>query len=192
MAVPQRHVKAVEQVMEAPQQATRQDGFEALVADHAPMVGRMLSALVDDPNLVADLAQETFVRAYRGLEAFRGGQTSTWLGRIAVNVARDHHRGAWNQRVLLVAEPDDEPAGADGEPEVIVLQHEAGLRIRAAMQRLPARQAEVVRLRFLLGESYVGMEALLGVPESTLRSRVKAALKRLRAELADYFAESES
>lgn len=167
-------------------------GFEALVATHAPMVGRVLCALVDDPNLVADLAQETFVRAWRAQEAFRGGQVAAWLGRIAVNVARDHHRCAWRRCVELVDELPTAPAARDDEPEVISLRGEATTRIRAAMAKLPARQAEAVRLRFLLGESYVAMEALLGVPESTLRSRVKAALKQLRRELADYFGESAS
>lgn len=167
-------------------------GFEELVATFAPQVGRMLSALVDDPNVVADLAQETFVRAWRAQDAFRGGQVGAWLGRIAVNVARDHHRAGWQRRVDLVDEPPPSAACRDDEPEVIWLRCEAAQRIRMAMAKLPPRQAEVVRLRFLLGESYVAIEALLGVPESTLRSRVKVALQELRRELADYFEERAS
>jgi DNA-directed RNA polymerase specialized sigma24 family protein len=57
------------------------------------------------------------------------------------------------------------------------------------MAELPGQQAEAVRLRYLLGTSYIEMTALLGAPESTLRSRVKAGLGRLRELLADYFAE---
>ncbi|MBI2297705.1 MAG: sigma-70 family RNA polymerase sigma factor [Armatimonadetes bacterium] len=158
--------------------------LEALVQRYSGLVGRLISSLTDDPHLTPDLVQETFLRAWRGAVGYRGGEVSAWLGRIAVNVARDQERCGWLRRVTLMAEPLAEALPDDEGPEVIVLRREEAERVRQALARLPAGQAEAVRLRFLAGESYVTMGELTGLPESTLRSRVKVALARLREELA--------
>ncbi len=138
------------------------EAFAELIERYAPEVGRLIGCLVDDPDLVADLARETFVRARRGASSHRGGRIGAWLARIAVNVVRDGRRYGWFRHL--------------GAPESAV---------RRALARLPAKQGEAVRLRFLAGESYAEVGRMLGQTEDTIRTRVEAALGPLREELAD-------
>ncbi len=156
--------------------------FDELVARYAPRVGRVIGALVDDRDAVDDLVQETFVRAFCGLNGYRPGCFEAWLKRIAINTARMYRRSAWQRLVDLVSPPDMVVA-ADDEPYEQYTRRETARRLREAVSRLPARQAQAVRLRYLAGESFPAMTELLGVPESTLRSRVEAGLDRLRAVL---------
>lgn len=136
--------------------------FAELVKRHALEVGRLIGCLVDDPDLVAGLVQETFVRAHRGLASHRGGRIGAWLARIAVNVVRDGRRYAWFS-------PVDEPESA----------------VRRGMAGLPPKLGEPARLRFLAGESYETIGHLLELPERTVRVRAEAALNRLRVELGE-------
>lgn len=161
--------------------------LEQLVERHSGAVGRLISALVDDPELAVDLVQETFLRAWHGAAGYRGGSVTAWLGRIAVNAARDQHRSYWRRRVELGEPPGTLVGPVDEQPQALAIRHELTERVRAALAQLPRRQAEALRLRFIAGESYVSMVELTGLPESTLRSRVKAGLTRLKVLLADLF-----
>jgi RNA polymerase sigma-70 factor (ECF subfamily) len=165
--------------------------FAALVERHAPYLGRLVRGLVDDPSAVEDLVQETFVRAYRGLDAYRGGDVRAWLGRIAVNAAHGLHRSSWRRRVTLEPEPLEALAPADDEPEAATFARTRARAVRIALARLPQEQAEPIRLHFLAGESYLAIAALLDCHESTIRSRVKAGLARLRRSLGRELAEDE-
>ena len=164
-----------------------QPGFADLVALYAADIRRVLAALIDDPMRVDDLVQETFIRAHAALERTRPDNPGAWLRRIAVHAARDHHRSAWQRKVELVG--TDHELREPDTTEAVWLASEQARRVRAAVSQLPDDWGEAVRLHFLLGMTYAAAAELLGLPESTLRSRVKAALPRLRTTLADWFEE---
>ena len=161
------------------------EALGGLVDRYAPQLGRLLGALLDDPHLVDDLVMETFLRAHRGAVGYRGGEVGAWLGRIAVNAARDQRRRGWWQRVQLVADASEHHNGSTDSAEHVCLDSDSAARVRAAVARLPQPQAEAIRLRFLAGEKYPLIAELLNLPESTVRSRVKAGLARLKGELAE-------
>jgi len=163
--------------------------FASLVQDHAADIRRVLAGLVDDPARVDDLLQETFTRAWAAYQRIVPDDPRAWLRRIAVHAARDDHRSGWQRRVD-VGEPPEQGLTEVVTPEAAWLQSEQARQVRAAVADLPAEAGEAVRLYFLLGLTYAQAAEVAGVPESTLRSRVKSALPRLRARLADWFEES--
>lgn len=178
-------------------QSGDREAFAELMHRQAAPVGRLLAAMVDRRDLVEDLVQETFCSAWAALPRYRSHCFGAWIRQIALNCGRQCLRAAWTRRVWLSSDPPEPvgPGAHNGQhpvaPDQALLDDERARRIRAAIARLPHKQGEAVRLRFLLGESYPAAAALLGVPEGTVRSRVHAGVTRLRAELADYFEEYE-
>ena len=89
--------------------------FEMLVVKYQRRVERLIARMLRDVDLVADVAQDTFLRAYRALPGFRGESAFyTWLYRIAANTTKRHMSRL--QRDLLVSESTLESGDEDGEP----------------------------------------------------------------------------
>ena len=159
-----------------------QDGdptaFEDLVRRWQQPVARFLTRYACGPERVADLCQEVFLRVYHAGPRYRpSGAFSTWLYRIALNVARDAaRRGRRAPGPLPDLECDDR---ADAACE----QRELAQAVACAVAELPPPQREVLALRHDQGMSFEDMARVLGVPASTLKSRFAAALHRLRARL---------
>lgn len=132
-----------------------------------------------------DLAQEVFVRAFRALPRFQGNAPfEAWLTRIAVNITHDHLRSAWRRKVMFwdAAPPETElgPSPAE-ESELRELQR----RVRREVARLPDPQRTPIWLHFFEGFSFAEISRLDGTPEATIRSRVRAGLKKLSGSLED-------
>src|SRR5574343_1710813 len=101
--------------------AGEQRAFDLLVIKYQRRVERLIGRMVRDVDLVPDIAQETFVRAYRALAQFRGdAQFYTWLYRIAVNTAKKQLLELKRDPVVLMSSmksaDDDETSGPDLEP----------------------------------------------------------------------------
>lgn len=148
----------------------------ALMQRYERDVLRLCCAILRDAHLAQDAAQETFIKAYGALGAFRGDcSEKTWLMRIAVNTCRDMRRSAWfrfwSGRVSLDALP--EPAAAP-TPE-----HEW---LALAVMRLPRRELEAVLLRYDQDMQVREIAQALGVSPSAVSQRLKRALRRLRAD----------
>ena len=152
-------------------------------------VYRYLVHLVGDRDLAEDLAQETFLRAWRSRADFRGedagGEGSSmrgWLCAIAANVVRDHARQQ-RRRPVEVPEPEhfDIPVGGDlGER---VIQADALARMRVALAALPARHREMFLLRERDGLTYREIATALGCPIGSVMSGLSRARERLVAEV---------
>src|SRR5438876_586605 len=113
------------------------EAFATLVERHYGAVHRYLARLLADPDAAAELAQETFLRAYRGLPRLAGDSNlGAWLFRIATNLARQHHRHrrliGWSDVSRL--DGLRSPAAAGGRFEDQVVRQDA---IRQALERLP-------------------------------------------------------
>mgnify|MGYP000863225331 CR=1 FL=1 len=138
----------------------------------------------------ADLAQETFLKAFRALPMFKGQASfSTWLYRIAVNTCLDEQRKRKKRRQLVSLDqalktedgelprqfPDEAP-----DPLTVTVTRELQAEIQALLTKLPPAQRAVVVMRDLEGFSYEEMAAVLQIKMGTLKSRLNRARARLR------------
>ena len=155
-------------------------GFAALVREHGDAVFGLALRRVGDRGTAEDLAQETFLRAWRGRAGFRG-ETSVrgWLCAIAANVVRDWGRRrsrrpqeSLEPEFIDVASPGDDPAVRAEVAEAID-------RLRTALAALPANHREMFLLRERDGLSYADIAAVLSCPIGTVMSGLARARERL-------------
>jgi RNA polymerase sigma-70 factor (ECF subfamily) len=151
--------------------------------------------MVRDVDLVEDIAQETFIRAYRALHQFRGeSQFYTWLYRIAINTARKFLLEL--KRDLLVSEnifkPDDdsdetswtpnEPS-TDETPESALAAKEIAVAVNLALEALPDELGRALTLREIEGLSYEDISVVMNCPIGTVRSRIFRAREAISAKI---------
>lgn len=132
-----------------------------------------------DAMAAEELTQETLLCVWQKAETFDPARAavSTWIFTIARNMRIDAARRADNPRKLSYAiEPNPDPSPDD---HIMTAQRES--RIRAAIDALPADQAEVIRLHFFEDRSQSEIAELLPAPLGTIKSRVRLAMGKLRA-----------
>jgi RNA polymerase sigma-70 factor (ECF subfamily) len=162
--------------------------FAALVRRWQQPVARFLAAMVGRDDLVADLCQEVFLHVFLARSRYREtGAFSSWLYRIAMNVARDACRRKRSQPQLL---PDHElhglaPFNREATPGRLTTpeQQELAQAIALGLAELPLPLSQVLVLRHYEGIQLKEMARMLGVAPSTLRSRFEVGMSRLRAFL---------
>ena len=163
--------------------------FERLVMQYQVRLVNYAAALVGDAGGGEDVAQEAFVRAWRGLGGFRGESSfKTWLYRIAANVARTHLERRGRQAPVFGRSLDDEtgpPPGAEAAaPET---DAETALVTREAIDRALAELPEELRLALVLrdveGLDYKEIASVTAAPIGTVESRIFRARRRMRALL---------
>jgi RNA polymerase sigma-70 factor, ECF subfamily len=194
-------VEATQDTDEALMEAFR-DGdaraFERLVAKHQRGVYNFLLRSVRDGARTEELLQEVFLRVVRSKQRYeRTAKFTTWLYSIARNLCVDESRRA---RFRNHASLDAERRGKDGDGGQTLLStlaadevptDEAALagslreRLAAAVDRLPEEQREVFLLRQLAGLSFREIGETVGIPENTVKSRMRYALEKLRGDLGD-------
>jgi RNA polymerase sigma-70 factor (ECF subfamily) len=155
--------------------------FAALVRRWQQPVGRFLARLVGPTDQVHDLCQEVFLRVYESSGGYREtGAFSTWLYRIALNVARDAGRRRRREPGAL---DGADPVAAGPAPEAACARQELARLVARAVAELPEPLREVLVLRHYEDMSFEQIARLTGTPASTLKSRFAAALDRLRRRL---------
>jgi len=172
-----------------------QGAFELLVIKYQRRVERLIGRMVRDVDLVEDIAQETFIRAYRALHQFRGdAQFYTWLYRIAVNTAKKFllelkRDPTITQAALQSSDDEDETFYARNEsityetPESVLAAKEIALAVNAAMEALPVDLKQALTLREIDGMSYEDIAELMNCPMGTVRSRIFRAREAVSAKL---------
>lgn len=164
--------------------AGSQSAFEQILRRYQRPILSFLARMTGDTALAEDLAQETFVKAFRKLAAFdTSRRLSSWLFRIAHNTAVDALRKAKPQAVTLDSGdlPDDPPAPAAADP---VERRALGRALQTALARLRPEYRTAVVLRYEDGLSFEEIGQVLGVPEATARSHVHRARKELARVMA--------
>lgn len=164
------------------------DPFDDIVAEHSTRVHRVVRRVISDPDMVADVVQETFIRAWRGIARFRGDSSvSTWLHRIAVNTALTARRRAATARNRIAEFDDDMMAEStpsidpERRGEVIDLRR----RLEAALEHLPPGQKTVVVLKDMEGWSHGEIATRLGITESAAKVRLHRAHRKLASLLEE-------
>jgi RNA polymerase sigma-70 factor (ECF subfamily) len=173
-----------------------QKAFELLVIKYQRRIERLIGRMVRDVDLVEDIAQETFIRAYRALAQFRGdAQFYTWLYRIAVNTAKKALMDL--KRDPLVSESalrggsdeEDETSAVENEltsaetPETVLAAKEIAATVNSAMEALPDELRQAVTLREIEGLSYEEIAEVMNCPIGTVRSRIFRAREAISAKV---------
>ena len=168
--------------------------FGKLVEAYQPQLRRfLLNLTMGDENLTDDLAQETFIKAYRALGSFRGDSAFyTWLYRIGINTAKNY-LVSQGRRAPTSTSFDSEEAEnfEDGDqlrdintPERLMMTRQIGETIEEAMAALPEELRTAIMLRELDGLSYEEIANIMECPIGTVRSRIfrarEAIAERLR------------
>jgi RNA polymerase sigma-70 factor (ECF subfamily) len=165
--------------------------FDLLVRKYQHRILALIGRYVHDWSECQDVAQETFMRAYRALGNFRGdAQFYTWLHRIAVNTAKNH-LVAHNRRP-----PTDDVDAADAEqydagarlrdtdtPERELMRQQLEQSVMRAVDALPEELRTAITLREVEGLSYEEIATKMGCPIGTVRSRIFRARDAIDARL---------
>ncbi|MDR0770127.1 MAG: RNA polymerase sigma factor RpoE [Burkholderiales bacterium] len=173
------------------QQGDKQ-AFGLLVAKYQRRLARLLSRLIRDPVEIEDVAQETFIKAYRSLPNFRGDSAFyTWLYRIGINTAKNHlassGRRAQASATFTVEDAESfeeaEQLRDTATPEGELMSKEIALTVNRAMEALPQELRSAVLLREIEGLSYEEIALMMNCPIGTVRSRIFRAREAIAAEL---------
>lgn len=151
--------------------------LERLIREHEVSLKRLCYLYLHDKALAEDAVQETFLKAYRALEGYRGESSEkTWLTRIAVNTCKDMLRTAWFRHV-------DRRVTPDMLPESRETRDPYNREIAAAVMNLPAKLREVVLLYYYRGLTMAETAEVLKISQPAVTNRLKRARDRLKAEL---------
>ncbi len=174
--------------------------FELLVEKYHRRLQRLLSRMVRDADEVDDIAQETFIKAYRALPNFRGDAAFyTWLYRIGVNTAKNYlvtRKKAMptisDQAFGDDDEPDERLVAQDiSTPETELQSKQVAMAVNQAVEALPEELRTAITLREMEGLSYEEIAELMGCPIGTVRSRIFRAREAIAAKLRPMLGTSE-
>ncbi|MDK9725159.1 MAG: RNA polymerase sigma factor RpoE [Sterolibacteriaceae bacterium MAG5] len=173
-------------------QAGDQEAYGLLVSKYQRKLMRLISRLVRDPAEVEDVAQETFIKAYRALPNFRGDSAFyTWLYRIGINTAKNW-LVANGRRAPTSTEVDSEEAESYEEgdllrdvdtPERLMMSRQIADTVNAAVDKLPEDLRTAITLREIEGLSYEEIAQMMGCPIGTVRSRIFRAREAIAEKL---------
>ncbi|MFZ1386894.1 MAG: RNA polymerase sigma factor RpoE [Thiolinea sp.] len=161
-------------------QAGDKKSFDVLVLKYQHKVINLVMRYMHDPDTAQDVAQEAFIKAYKGLKNFRGESAFyTWLYRIAINTAKNHlvSQGRRAPTNDIDAEEAEQFEGESalkeyGTPENEMLRDEIQSIVSNAIDALPDDLRTAIVLRELEGMSYEEIAEAMDCPIGTVRSRI--------------------
>ncbi len=171
--------------------------FDGLIGMYSAKLYKVAYALLGSRQDAEEVVQDTFLRAYRALQSFRGESSlETWLHRIALNLARNkyqwnHRRGSGLNVSLTVGDDAGGDSGTENEqdvpdrrmePDLVLEQDEIGKNIMKALNSLPDNLRETMLLRHVNDMPYEQIAQKLDCKVGTVKSR----LSRGREMLRDY------
>lgn len=164
--------------------------FHELVDRHQSAVFNVVLRTVNDPESAEDITQDAFVRAWKSLSQFRGGNVRGWLMRIAINRAYDTLRSQKRKPSTSLDELEYESVprwstqtSAAEQPETFVDRNALATVLEQVLARLPDDQRTAVLLVDMQGFSYQEAAGIMGVAPGTIKSRMSRARAKLRQDL---------
>ena len=166
-------------------QDPRQVWLDGAISRWEKTMLRLCYAYLCDTALAEDAVQETFFKAWKNYDRFRGdAEEKTWLTRIAINTCKDLTKSAWTRHTDRSVTPDDLLEGAasfDAQDDTVT----------RAVLALPRELKEVTLLHWYQGLTLEEMGKALRLPRSTINYRLKKAKEILKQELEDWYYEDE-
>lgn len=181
-----------QQLVERVQQGDKK-AFDLLVVKYQRKLARLLSQLIRDPVEVEDIAQETFIKAYRALPSFRGDSAFyTWLYRIGINTAKNFLVSQGRKVPTIEGNFDNEDAENFEEatkykevstPESELMSKQVAQTVNKTLDSLPEELRTAIVLREIEGLSYEDIASIMGCPIGTVRSRIFRAREAIAEKL---------
>ncbi len=177
-------------------QAGDEDAFAQLVLDNEKRIFTLCRRLTGNPEDGAELAQEAFLNAWRGLARFQGDSSfSTWLYRLASNACIDFLRKEKRRQAISMTVSLDDDEGEGGRqaevpddryaPERRLEQAELRRAISEGLERISPEHRQVLVMREINGLSYAEIGDVLDLEEGTVKSRIARARTALRKVLVE-------
>lgn len=152
----------------------REEKLSRLMERYEKELLRMCCVYLRDVDMAEDAVQETFIKAYNAMDAFRGECSErTWLARIAVNTCKDMRRSAWYRFV-------DRRVTLDSLPEPIAPASGESIRLTETIMRLPRKDMEVLLLYYYQGMTMEEIGQTLHISAAGVSGRLKRARARLK------------
>ena len=157
---------------------SREERLERLVRTHQGMLLRLCCVCLKDVELARDATQETFLKAYRKLDGFRGTSSEkTWLCRIAINTCRSMQRRAWYRNEDRRVIPEELPLAGNESCTA------EDMDVVQAVMALPEKLREVVLLHYWQEMPVGEIARVLGLAHASVSGRLKRAQERLHSLL---------
>lgn len=165
--------------------------FDLLVQKYQFKILKLVNRYVNDPSEAMDVAQESFIKAYRALDKFRGDSAFyTWLYRIAINTAKNHIVSQSRRMIETDVEVVDMEHTLTknnlkeySAPEKILLDVEIEHAVNEVIQHLPKELRTAITLRELEGLSYEEIAGIMSCPVGTVRSRIFRAREAIERRI---------
>ena len=150
--------------------------LERLIRENQVSLKRLCYLYLHDRSLAEDAVQETFLKAYRFLQDFRGeANERTYLTRIAINTCKDMLRTGWFRHMDRRVTPEELPAREEADP-----YHR---EVAAAVMNLPRKLREVILLYYYRGLNMQEIAEVLNITQPAVTGRLKRAREKLKTEL---------
>ena len=164
-------------MIQAPNQ-TPADRLDRMVQQYEKELLRICYVYLRDRTAAEDIVQETFLKAFRHMDSFRGASSEkTWPIRIAINCCRDYRRSAWYRYMDFRVSVDQMPFPTAAPP------CDDHIALTMAIMKLKPKYMEVVLLYFYEGYSMKEIAKMLDLTESAVSSRIRKARQKLKDEL---------
>jgi RNA polymerase sigma-70 factor (ECF subfamily) len=157
--------------------------FELTMWPHMRAAYNLARWLVRNDHDAEDIVQESFLKAYKAQESFRGSEAKTWMLSIVRNTAMDFLRRYKSSTTMTLDEPGYEPQDDSPDPERVLLEQSRRDQVRQAISQLEPEFREAIVLREIEGLSYKEIAAVLNIPMGTVMSRLSRARNLLLVEL---------
>ena len=159
--------------------AGERNAFDVIVERHRRQVYQLCYRYVGNHEDAADLAQDAFIRAFKGLKGFKGESSlSTWLYRIAANVCLN--RLALKTPRSEPLEPADRADHGAERPDLAMMRHERAAQVRAAIRQLPPKQRATLILRIYHDLPHDEIAGILGSSVGAAKANLFHALANLK------------
>ena len=184
--------RAIDQKLVEKAQRGDKKAFGMLVEKYQRRLNRLLSRMVRDQSEIEDIVQDSFIKAYRAIDNFRGDSAFyTWLYRIGINTAKNHlvklgkRPKAMNEvEIEEIENFEDAPDLRSHEtPESTMMSSEIVASVNQTIEALPDELKEAISLREMDGLSYEEISDLMNCPIGTVRSRIFRAREAIAEKL---------